>query len=563
VKFGGDRAIYFLLGITTLLFLPIVLNGGFIWDDELLVVGNQLTGKEGSLAELLRANLWSTTQSADAGSSFYRPAFLLSIWLDRNIFGLSPTGHHIHSLIWHLAAVYLVWKIIVRLGGLGKPAIIGASLFALHPVQAEAVCFISARNDSMTTVGALAAILIATNLNQNWKSLTSAFCLSAFAMLSKELGVITPALYLIMNSALDKTPVWKKSVRENLPFIVILAGVATVLAVRISLGHNLFGGAQSITETLTQLPKIISTYLSLIVPHFGATPTATLSSISTPWVGAAIALIFLLVAAVLSGRKGWLGLLFAAMAFAPAAWGAVSANSLGFRYLYLPMVGVAVTVGLASAALNLRMLTFLFPAALFAATSTQLPQWSSTEALWRTGFNRAPSQNTACGLFKTLEITAWEKNGIEREELFSEAEQALRAAISNPPDQYCCLSTTRWFWERNQNIYELTEPYSAIQWGENALEAGCHQSPEIMAPLAISYALAGRWGEAESTASLIEQDPFGFKAIVLTAAGLVRDDRTNLEFLIDGSSPEDAEALEQQAQFIINQSLINVSLEQQ
>tara|TARA_B110000037_G_C17037599_1_gene472288 strand:- start:342 stop:1154 length:813 start_codon:yes stop_codon:yes gene_type:complete len=269
----------------------------------------------------------------------------------------------------------------------------------------------------------------------------------------------------------------------------------------------------------------------------------------------------LLAAAAVGGKKGVFGLVFAVIAFAPAAWGAVGANSLGFRYLYLPMVGIAITAGFASKTVSFRLLPVAFSALLFAATATQIPQWSSTESLWRNGFHQAPSQNTACGLFKTLELRAWNEESNQQELLFAEAETALSAAIASPPDQYCCLSTTRWFWERNQRLSGLSNPNDAIQWGERALEAGCQQSPEIMAPLAISYALAGRWDEAASTSTQIERDPFGYKDIVLSAAGILRGDRTHLETLISESSPQAGSSLEQQAELIISHSQLNSSRE--
>ena len=558
----NHRAISILLALTALLFLPIILNGQFIWDDQLLVVENHLTGPNGSLFELLSANLWSTTDSADGGSSFYRPAFLFSLWIDRSLFGLSPVAHHLHSLLWHLAAVFLVWKTIGRLGGVGRPAIIGASLFALHPAQAEVVSFISARNDSITTVAALSAILIATSPHRNRLKLGLIFFFSALAMFSKELGIVTPLLYLVVSSALEKPPPWRRDLRDNLPLVAMIAGIAAAMATRISLGHALFGDSHTIIETVSLQPKIFSTYLALIFPHLSATPTATIAGSATPWLGAALSLGLLFGAAVIAGRKGFYGLVFAVVAFAPAAWGVVGANSLGFRYLYLPMVGIAVTVGLASKAVNFRLLTVAFSALLFAATSSQLPQWKSTESLWRSGFQKAPSQNTACGLFKALEINAWDEEGAQQSLRFSEAEEALSVAITAPPDQYCCLSTTRWFWERNQRLTGLSNPHEAIRWGEQALEAGCQQSPEIMAPLSISYALAGRWGDATITAAEIERDPFGYKEVVLSAAGIVRGDRSHIDRLIAESSPQQGRALEEQAELIIHQSQINSGSEE-
>ena len=116
----------------------------FSWDDEALIVDNQVTGALDleSVKAFFTRDLWSTTRLPTLKSGYYRPLMLLSLALDRAAFGLSSAAAHAHSLLWHLGAVAALFALIRRLLGAG-PALAGSLLFALHPVQAEVLALVA------------------------------------------------------------------------------------------------------------------------------------------------------------------------------------------------------------------------------------------------------------------------------------------------------------------------------------------------------------------------------------------------------------------------------------
>ena len=64
------------------------------------------------------------------------------------MFGFSAPWMHLRGLLWHLLAVAAAWRL--ARGLLAPwPAAVAALIFGLHPVQAEAVTWIAARNDPM------------------------------------------------------------------------------------------------------------------------------------------------------------------------------------------------------------------------------------------------------------------------------------------------------------------------------------------------------------------------------------------------------------------------------
>ena len=121
---------------------------GWSWDDEALILDNQVTGSLANVGEFFTRDLWGTTRLESLKSGYYRPLFLLSLAIDRALFDLSSTAAHVHSLLWHLLVVVglhgLIRKLVTPLA-----AITAATMFALHPVNSEVLALVAARNDEV------------------------------------------------------------------------------------------------------------------------------------------------------------------------------------------------------------------------------------------------------------------------------------------------------------------------------------------------------------------------------------------------------------------------------
>ena len=111
-------------------------------------------------------------------------------------------------------------------------------------------------------------------------------------------------------------------------------------------------------------------------------------------------------------------------------------------------------------------------------------------------------------------------------------------------------------WDRNQQEWGLTQPEAAVEWGEVALRNGCAQTAELIVPLATSEALLGQWDQAEERLIGLQRDPFGLRAIVLSAAAMRRSDNSVLNHF----AGPDAQAqidLSEKVQLFLNKSLEN------
>src|SRR5687767_5466791 len=72
------------------------LRFGFAYDDAWTIVKNARLA--GPLPPVLRAILGGTATKLGLPDAT-RPAMVTSLWIDRHLFGLSPFGYHLHSLM--------------------------------------------------------------------------------------------------------------------------------------------------------------------------------------------------------------------------------------------------------------------------------------------------------------------------------------------------------------------------------------------------------------------------------------------------------------------------------
>jgi hypothetical protein len=131
------------------------LGGGFVWDDQRFIAENPAVV---SPASWLAFFTDPTTADTFGARGILRPMRTLEFALDHALFGLSPAAFRIHSLLWHLAASVALLSVLRRLLPDPRAALVAAVFWAVHPVQAESVAFVSSRGD--VAMGALCLVSI-------------------------------------------------------------------------------------------------------------------------------------------------------------------------------------------------------------------------------------------------------------------------------------------------------------------------------------------------------------------------------------------------------------------
>lgn len=144
---GGALAL-----LTVLAFLPALANGFVLLDDPLYVTANTKV-RQGITYDGL---VWALTANV---ANNWHPLTVLSHMLDVEVFGLAPTGHHLTSLLLHLASVLLLFEALRRMTGSVFRSALVAALFAVHPTRVESVAWVAERKDVLSGLFWMLALL--------------------------------------------------------------------------------------------------------------------------------------------------------------------------------------------------------------------------------------------------------------------------------------------------------------------------------------------------------------------------------------------------------------------
>ncbi len=139
----GWRRVAFLavlLGLgTAAVYAPAMRNGFVNVDDPEYVTRNPYI-----LGGLTRADVhWAL--GVNYPSSNWHPLTWFSHMLDVQLYGRNPAGHHFTNVLLHILAVVVLFLILEKATGLALRSAAVAALFAVHPLNVEAVAWISER----------------------------------------------------------------------------------------------------------------------------------------------------------------------------------------------------------------------------------------------------------------------------------------------------------------------------------------------------------------------------------------------------------------------------------
>ena len=137
------------MALALVAFAPVILGGGFFWDDiDLLIVKNPLIQSSSGLYDF-----WFTKKNVD-----YFPLTSTTFWIEWRLWGQWAPPYHLLNVLLHGGSGILLWRVLLRLRAPG--AFLAAVLFIIHPVNAESVSWISERKNTLSLFFALASLLI-------------------------------------------------------------------------------------------------------------------------------------------------------------------------------------------------------------------------------------------------------------------------------------------------------------------------------------------------------------------------------------------------------------------
>ena len=416
--------------------LPAVQNG-FVFDDDLLIVGNERVHGLDHIGEIFSSAFWP------GHTLYYRPLVLLTFALNHAAGDLDAFGYHLVDVLLHALNAVLVTLLAGALMRHRIAAAVAGLLFAVHPLLTEAVYWVSSRSDLLATFFILLGLLVhrrrllaeAGGASGRWRQTAPAALCLFLGLLSKETALLLPLLWLLLDGWAAKFgglfPSFRPkalALRHGPPLIALLAYCALRLAAFDgSLGatgdqaselHNPLYGADVATRALAPMALLTHATTLVVWPAVlssdycrNAIPLPASAGDPRVLIGIAILLAIAALAAGSARRTG--GYLAAVglgvVAYLPTSNTFVLSGALfGERFLYLPFVGgVLLAGGLAAGAWTRRdafrpvirsavVVVVLAALILMAMRSNERSSdWSDTETLYISALRAYPENAQA------------------------------------------------------------------------------------------------------------------------------------------------------------------------
>lgn len=166
---------------------------------------------------------------------YYRPMVELSFRLDHFLWSVNPVGYHLTNVTLHLVNTYLVYwvsflifsKVLIETEA---AAFLSALFFAINPLTTESVCWISGRSDIIAAFFILSSFLsyLLFKKNGRYLYLIPSGLLFMFGALTKEVALSLPVLIIAIEFLYSK---WFSEKRDWKGALIVswYFGILTVL----------------------------------------------------------------------------------------------------------------------------------------------------------------------------------------------------------------------------------------------------------------------------------------------------------------------------------------------
>lgn len=317
-----------------------------------------------------------------------RPLTWLTFELN-SLGGTHPALWHAVNLAVHVVCVLALYQLLSEI----DPAIafVSAALFAVHPIQAEAVAYVYARATLISTMFSLGSLLLWIREHRWW----AVVCFAA-ALLGKEDAVTLPlALLLIMEWDPWRSASKRIAARTAAPIATMLAlsltlGIRTLLATQHTAGSGAgFSSPVGWTHYLLEQGPVILRYLRLLFIPYGFTidPSIQFSAAACAAAWLLLALIVFVVTRTPAAKWVLAGLIL----LIPSSSVFPAADLAADHRMYLPMIAFAPAIGTALIRLP-KLAPLAAVIALILVSAERMSVWASDEALWTEAMRRAPEK---------------------------------------------------------------------------------------------------------------------------------------------------------------------------
>lgn len=407
----------FIIGITLMVYANSIQNN-FIIDDWRFIVTNDFIKSWHNIFTFFTPDyLKLSTFEID----LQRPVSTISLMIDYRIWGLDPRGYHLSNVILHIFNVIILFQLLKYLGFDNSIPAIGAVLFAVHPINTEAVNAINFREELLVTFFYLLSLLFFTKgLNSPVKKglLSASIVAYSLALLSKEMAITLPITIFLTHVLLGKKI--DKLLEEKWFYFCLSTITAMYLLFLIFLNYPLSKSFASLPDFMRyryhlNVPTVIGIigyYLKLCFFPLNLSIEHDFSRFSTIFEARVAVSGLLIISVIVTGlillKRNYIYGLFALWFFItiiPVCNIFPINDPVAERYLYLPSIGPIILIALlidfahkCSARYVLLFLTWLIISFSF-LTIQRNADWKNDYTLWKAAVEKNPMNPLAHSSF--------------------------------------------------------------------------------------------------------------------------------------------------------------------
>ncbi|MCX5794493.1 MAG: tetratricopeptide repeat protein [Elusimicrobia bacterium] len=330
---------------------------GFIRDDRWLIAGNHLLSQGlGGVTHILSSGYVEMVMGSQAPIQEYRPLLTLTFLLHFLTTGATPWPMHAVNILLHATACCLLLAALRR-RMTAAAALAAALLFAVMPVHAEVVSYITSRSELLVAVCVLGAWLLLERETHGLR-LAAGTALFCVGLLSKEHAIVFPVFLALGDWTFHGQTPWRAG-RLRVHLALAVCAAAYLLLRRLVLSHPLHGGVPYFPDRTTAW----LTFSRFALAHYlwpSLSGTGLCADFSRPlvpdarpeawsaWLAPAVWVALGATAArAVARRRAWgFWVLGPALFLLPTCHLLFPLDTLGAeRLLYLPTVGLAALLG--------------------------------------------------------------------------------------------------------------------------------------------------------------------------------------------------------------------------
>ncbi len=398
------------------------LSNDFVYDDKIQVIENNFITDFKYIPDLFSHNV---ALSNKGELNYYRPIMNIVYMINYHVFGgLKAWGFHFVNVLFHVGVTILVYLITTNFlrddkskpsGSLISVPLVASLIFAVHPINSEAIAWIACIPELTFTLFSLLSLNFHIKSCQNFdKSHLFSVAFFLIAIFCKETAVTLLPLLILYDYVFRSVELnIRRIFLRYLPFAVI---VGLYLILRI----NALGGMAPVNrhpelntfEVIINIIPLFCQYLEkLLLPinlnaYYVLHPVHSIIEFrflfSLTMIGVFIVLAYLLFK---KNKTAFLGLMIITIPLLPVLYiRGLGENTFADRYLYLPSIGFGIIFGQLFSIerlnrINLkRPLTIIFVSILTVysiGTIRRNKVWHDELSLWGDTKQKSPDGSTA------------------------------------------------------------------------------------------------------------------------------------------------------------------------